>query len=111
MGPKELQIVEAMDWVPCGILTAAISSTWVLAYYEIDSIRCLPFSVSTDDFAGPLELQTNLALKGIIGINAMSEIAATVDKEADAKHFKVSDLALKGSSQTIDACDLKTEHL
>ena len=43
--------------------------------------------LSTDDFAGPLQLQTNLALKGIIGIKAMSGIARTVDKSADAKHF------------------------
>ena len=46
--------------------------------------------VSTDDFAGPLRLQTNLALKGIIGIRAMSELATVVGNEADAKHFKAS---------------------
>jgi len=44
--------------------------------------------VSTDDFAGPLRLQTNLALKGIIGIHAMSELAAIVGNDADAKYFK-----------------------
>lgn len=43
--------------------------------------------LSTDDFAGPLQLQTNLALKGIIGIKAMSEIAATIDNEHDFKHY------------------------
>src|SRR3954452_1480241 len=36
------------------------------------SLTC---TVSTDDFAGWLALQTNLALKGIVGINAMSKIA------------------------------------
>ncbi|KAI4180125.1 MAG: hypothetical protein L6R41_007437 [Letrouitia leprolyta] len=44
--------------------------------------------LSTDDFAGPLELQTNLALKGILGIKAMSQIAETIDNEADAKYYK-----------------------
>ena len=44
--------------------------------------------LSTDDFAGPLQLQTNLALKGIIGIKAMSGIAASVGQMADFKEFK-----------------------
>jgi hypothetical protein len=46
-------------------------------------------SVSTDDFAGWLALQTNLALKGIIGINAMSQIAKVAGKSGDASRFKV----------------------
>ncbi|KAL1653985.1 hypothetical protein SLS61_003387 [Didymella pomorum] len=41
----------------------------------------------TDDFAGWLPLQTNLALKGIIGIKAFSEIAALMDRTGDAKHY------------------------
>ena len=45
--------------------------------------------MSTDDFAGPLELQTNLALKGILGIKAMSGIAKVVDNIGDYKHYKV----------------------
>lgn len=38
---------------------------------------------STDDFAGALANQTNLALKGIIGIQAMSAIANLTGHEAD----------------------------
>lgn len=45
--------------------------------------------VSTDDFAGWLALQTNLALKGIIGINAMSKLAEVVGKKDDVAYFKV----------------------
>jgi hypothetical protein len=45
--------------------------------------------VSTDDFAGWLALQTNLALKGIIGIKAMSELAGIVGNKEDAKYYKV----------------------
>ena len=45
--------------------------------------------MSTDDFAGPLELQTNLALKGILGIKAMSGIAKVVGNMEDYKHYKV----------------------
>ena len=44
--------------------------------------------LSTDDFAGWLALQTGLALKGIIGINAMSEIAEITGHDADAAMFK-----------------------
>ncbi|KAI0407518.1 DUF1793-domain-containing protein [Xylaria palmicola] len=41
----------------------------------------------TDDFAGWLANQTNLALKGIVGIKAMSHIAEIVGEESDAKHY------------------------
>lgn len=43
--------------------------------------------LSTDDFAGWLALQTNLALKGIVGIKAMAEIASILGHEKDAKHY------------------------
>ncbi|KAI1280140.1 hypothetical protein F5Y07DRAFT_356022 [Xylaria sp. FL0933] len=43
--------------------------------------------LSTDDFAGWLANQTNLALKGIIGIKAMSGIAEIVGEESDAEHY------------------------
>lgn len=46
--------------------------------------------LSTDDFAGWLALQTNLALKGIIGIKAMSEMAAVIGNDKDVKYYKVN---------------------
>ncbi|KAK4148086.1 uncharacterized protein C8A04DRAFT_33606 [Dichotomopilus funicola] len=42
----------------------------------------------TDDFAGWLANQTNLALKGIVGIRAMSDIADLVGQDEDAKRYK-----------------------
>jgi len=42
----------------------------------------------TDDFAGWLANQTNLALKGIIGIRAMSEIADLVGESEDAGYYR-----------------------
>jgi hypothetical protein len=42
----------------------------------------------TDDFAGWLANQTNLALKGIIGIKAMSEIADIVGEKDEAKSYR-----------------------
>ncbi|KAF2875638.1 hypothetical protein BDV95DRAFT_484159 [Massariosphaeria phaeospora] len=44
--------------------------------------------LSTDDFAGWLALQTNLALKGIVGIKAFSEIADLLDRPGDAEHYR-----------------------
>ncbi|AEO63438.1 uncharacterized protein THITE_2108701 [Thermothielavioides terrestris NRRL 8126] len=56
-------------------------------YLERESL--IPHNqLSTDDFAGWLANQTNLALKGIIGIRAMGEIAALVGEEADARHYR-----------------------
>ena len=43
--------------------------------------------MSTDDFAGPLANQTNLALKAILGIRAMGEIASLTKNDKDAKEF------------------------
>lgn len=45
------------------------------AQYLIDEALIPAKQISTDDFAGPLENQTNLALKGMIGIQAMASIA------------------------------------
>ncbi|KAH8595633.1 hypothetical protein B0O99DRAFT_622339 [Bisporella sp. PMI_857] len=44
--------------------------------------------LSTDDFAGWLANQTNLALKGIIGIRAMSEISELVEEVNDARYYR-----------------------
>ncbi|KAK5999898.1 hypothetical protein QM012_004986 [Aureobasidium pullulans] len=52
--------------------------------------------LSTDDFAGWLALHSNLALKGIVGIRAMSELATIMDKHDEAKHFSnISDTYVK----------------
>lgn len=43
--------------------------------------------LSTDDFAGHLANQTNLALKGIIGIEAMSQLSSLVGETSDAENY------------------------
>ncbi|KAH7139099.1 glutaminase GtaA [Dendryphion nanum] len=43
--------------------------------------------LSTDDFAGHLSNQTNLALKGMIGLQAMSEIATIANNPRDAERY------------------------
>ena len=44
---------------------------------------------STDDFAGQLANQTNLAIKGIIGIKAMSQIASLMGDSAKSSNYSV----------------------
>ena len=52
--------------------------------------------LSTDDFAGWLALQTNLALKGIVGIKAMSELSELMGEKEDAKYFRnISEVYVK----------------
>ena len=46
--------------------------------------------ISTDDFAGSLANQTNLAIKGIVGIKAMSVIAGMVGDTARESNYSVS---------------------
>lgn len=43
--------------------------------------------ISTDDFAGPLANQTNLAIKGIIGIKAMSQISSRLGNTAESQNY------------------------
>ena len=46
--------------------------------------------LSSDAFAGTLTNQTNLALKGIIGIKAMAEIAKLVGNSSASSTYDVS---------------------
>lgn len=49
--------------------------------------------LSTDDFAGRLANHTNLALKGVVGIRAMSELAVLIGEEKDAQYYRnISDV-------------------
>lgn len=49
------------------------------------------FRLSTDDFAGTLANQTNLAIKGTVGIMAMSKIAGLLGKTSVQANYSVSD--------------------
>ena len=48
--------------------------------------------LSTDDFAGTLANQTNLAIKGIVGIKAMSKIAELVGDSTRSLKYSVRSL-------------------
>ena len=58
------------------------------AEWLISNNSVIPFNqISTDDFAGPLANQTNLALKGIIGLKAASMIANMTNRPDDASAY------------------------
>ncbi|KAK6074358.1 glutaminase A [Seiridium cupressi] len=57
------------------------------AGYLVDEALIPANQLSTDDFAGTLANQTNLALKGIIGLRAMSEIAKLTGNTDDEKTY------------------------
>jgi uncharacterized protein len=47
------------------------------------------YRLTSDDFAGTAANQTNLALKAVVGIGAMSRISALVGHPADASRYAV----------------------
>ncbi|KAF2806560.1 glutaminase GtaA [Mytilinidion resinicola] len=55
--------------------------------YLIDEALIPKEQLSTDDFAGALVNQTDLALKGMIGIQAMANIADITSYYADARNY------------------------
>ncbi|KAE8152723.1 hypothetical protein BDV25DRAFT_150683 [Aspergillus avenaceus] len=80
-----------------GALGQQLAEKWVQRSYKLWTqwtSYLVEFSLEpanqlcTDDFAGWLALQTNLALKGIIGINAMSKLAEVAGYSANASYYK-----------------------
>lgn len=55
--------------------------------------------ISTDDFAGPLANQTNLAIKGIIGIQAMSIISGLLGNTQEEANYSVSVISMNTLAQ------------
>ncbi|KAI1336160.1 DUF1793-domain-containing protein [Xylariaceae sp. FL0016] len=95
-----------LSWEEKGTTGEKVAKEWIqksaklwrgwTGYLERESL--IPaYQLSTDDFAGELANQTNLALKGLIGIKAMSEIANLVGNTTDAKYLrkKADDYARK----------------
>lgn len=63
----------------------ALLKQWAL--YLVEFALVPSAQLSTDDFAGTLANQTNLALKGIVGLQAMSALAGVAGAGADADGF------------------------
>lgn len=66
--------------------TYSLLAQWT-SYLISDSL--IPANqISTDDFEGALANQTNLAIKGIVGIGAMAQIATLLGKTSDATSYR-----------------------
>ena len=66
--------------------------------------------LSTDDFAGRLVNQTNLAIKGIVGLQAMSKIASVVGDSAGAANYSAtaSDYFAQWETLAVDPSGMHT---
>lgn len=63
----------------------AILKQW--AGYLVEEALIPADQISTDDFAGSLANQTNLAIKGIIGLRAMADISRLAGQDEDAATY------------------------
>lgn len=82
-GVETSDLKQAQKWVR---KSYKLWKQWTV--YLVDEALEPKNQLSTDDFAGWLRLQTNLALKGIIGIRAMSEISDILGETKDAKYYR-----------------------
>jgi hypothetical protein len=80
------------------------------ADYLVANLPDPGFQNQTDDFAGPIAHSVNLALKGIIAVAAMSQIAAVAGNTADAASYQAKAAQFIGYWQT-HAQDPSAPHL
>ncbi|KAK5101613.1 hypothetical protein LTS08_004071 [Lithohypha guttulata] len=66
----------------------AILKQWAMYLIEYSLIPSV--QLSTDDFAGELANQTNLAIKGIVGLAAMAQISAAVGDGVAAANYSLT---------------------
>ncbi|KAF4552872.1 Glutaminase A-like protein [Elsinoe fawcettii] len=94
--------------------TAWLSSHYTIlkqwASFLIDEALIPADQISTDDFAGSLANQTNLALKGIIGIGAMSTIANLTGHPEDSANYSSIATSYIAQWQDLSASNTTPEH-
>ncbi|RYP39286.1 hypothetical protein DL767_002295 [Monosporascus sp. MG133] len=95
---EHMPVEESGDWIlmtyayykfagDAGYLRAHYPLLRQFARYLVDFSLIPAAQLSTDDFAGALANQSNLALKGILGLQAMSAIARVAGEDGDAGEF------------------------
>lgn len=77
------QVSQDLDWLKKHY---SIMTQW--ASYLITDGLIPAEQLSTDDFAGTLANQTDLAIKAIVGIGAMGEIAAQTGHKINATYYR-----------------------
>ncbi|ORY71741.1 uncharacterized protein BCR38DRAFT_328936 [Pseudomassariella vexata] len=103
LGPRTVETRSVDDygmdlrWEDMGTTGSKAAEKWTMRSYPLWTkwtgylVResLIPANqLCTDDFAGWLANQTNLALKGIVGIRAMSDMANLVGDTADAAKYR-----------------------
>ncbi|KAI1432971.1 DUF1793-domain-containing protein [Xylaria sp. CBS 124048] len=78
-------------------------------HYLVNSSLIPAAQLSTDDFAGALLNQSNLAIKGIVGLQAMSYIASVANRTADAADYADTAKSYYGQWETL-AIDPSHKH-
>ncbi|GAA5819993.1 hypothetical protein JCM3770_006817 [Rhodotorula araucariae] len=95
--PMPVEEAGNMLWMALAYFQLTGDKPWVEKHYEIlkqwttfltDDGLIPAEQLSTDDFAGTLSNQTNLAMKAIVGIGAMGELANGVGKWTDRVHYR-----------------------
>ncbi|HEX3923725.1 MAG TPA: DUF5127 domain-containing protein [Streptosporangiaceae bacterium] len=78
--------------VPAGAARAFASAHYTIlkqwADYLVANLPDPGFQNQTDDFAGPIAHSVNLAIKGIVAVAAMGQIAAAAGNAADAASYR-----------------------
>ncbi|KAM0751572.1 glutaminase GtaA [Meredithblackwellia eburnea MCA 4105] len=95
--PMPVEEAGNMLWMILAYYQLTKDVAWVSKYYDIltqwttyliEDGLVPAEQLSTDDFAGTLSNQTNLAVKAIIGIGAMSELAKATGHWVDSIHYR-----------------------
>ncbi|GAA5859784.1 hypothetical protein JCM8547_007026 [Rhodosporidiobolus lusitaniae] len=98
-GDEPMPVEEAgnMLWMALAYFQATGDKAWVGKHYDVlkqwttyleDDGLVPAEQLSTDDFAGKLANQTNLAVKAIVGIGAMAELARETGRFTDAVRYR-----------------------
>jgi hypothetical protein len=91
-GNMLIMVAAYLRQVPAATAKAFASAHYTVlkqwAGYLVANLPDPGFQNQTDDFAGPIAHSVNLALKGIIAVAAMSQIATLVGNTSDASAFQ-----------------------
>ncbi|GAA6018449.1 hypothetical protein JCM11491_007002 [Sporobolomyces phaffii] len=95
--PMPVEEAGNMLWMALSYYQVTSDLPWVEKHYEVlkswttflvDDGLLPANQLSTDDFAGQLANQTNLAVKAIVGIGAMAELANQTGRWTDWIHYR-----------------------
>lgn len=88
-----------MLWMILAYWQLTNDTAWVEKYYDIltqwtyfliEDGLVPDEQLSTDDFAGTLSNQTNLAVKAIVGIGAMGQLAKATGRWVESIHYEAT---------------------